>query len=257
MKKTLINYLSLVFLTFFLLISLILLSKMHVSATQSKSQNFNSTSLTGDPATDMVRIAVAQADRNYTSLGYTEPWCADFVSDCAKIIGQSEAIPFNGGAGDLYRAVINAGGKQVNSPQCGDLIFYYCTVEKQYAHVGIMKNATLSISGNTVGKVWDDFNPRNYLDKNDHKIGNGITAIYVRPNYKQGSDYVKPSIWNLSIIEQNDEYFKYTYSWQDNIGVVKDRNIFYSPNGGVTEQYFYDHAINSNSYITKRDFYIS
>ena len=96
--------------------------------TQSVSHNFTqSFTLTGNGATDVVAVANAQIGRSKASLGYTEAWCADFVSDCAKLAGQSAAVPFNGGVSYLYNAVLNAGGYQVSSPQAGDLVFYYCT----------------------------------------------------------------------------------------------------------------------------------
>ena len=105
-------------------------STIFVSATDSRSANFlKNYSLTGDGATDMANIALAQKNRSQSQFGYTEAWCADFVSDCAKLAGQSDAVPFNAAVSSLRNAVLNAGGTIVTSPRAGDLIFYYCTAK--------------------------------------------------------------------------------------------------------------------------------
>ena len=52
-------------------------------------------------------------------------WCADFVSDCAVLAGQSSAIPHDGYCPTLKQKIINAGGKDVtSSPQPGDIVFF-------------------------------------------------------------------------------------------------------------------------------------
>ena len=57
-----------------------------VFATQNRTYNFNNNyTLTGDGATDILRIAFAQVGRKGSDFGYTENWCADFVSDCADL----------------------------------------------------------------------------------------------------------------------------------------------------------------------------
>ena len=68
---------------------LLVVFAMPVSATQDRSANFskNYGTLTGNGATDMVKIALAQEWKTGASFGYTEYWCANFVSDCARIAG--------------------------------------------------------------------------------------------------------------------------------------------------------------------------
>jgi hypothetical protein len=87
-------------LILFGLLSLILsfqCSQFSAYATQSKKQNFSTNyTLTGNGGTDMVAIASAQIGKTGKQLGYTEDWCADFVSDCATLAGQSSAIPAHG-----------------------------------------------------------------------------------------------------------------------------------------------------------------
>ena len=88
-----------------------------VYATQSRIGNFSRNyTLTGNPATDICRVASAQIGRA-NQLGYTEAWCADFVSDCAILANCQYAIPQTGGATTMYNYVINAGGARVSSAQ--------------------------------------------------------------------------------------------------------------------------------------------
>ena len=152
-------------------------------ATQSKSGNFYSASLSGNGASDMVAVAQAQNSRSQSSMGYTEGWCADFVSDCAKIAGQSDAIPFNGGVSNLYNAIINAGGTVVSSPQKGDIAFF-----GNYAHVGIMVDSTYCISGNM---------DSSYVRTYRYSAMSPSIKCFVRPNYKATT----PSLTEVSVAE--------------------------------------------------------
>src|SRR5574344_114525 len=158
-------------------------NSINVEATQSKSENFNSVTLTGNYADDIVAIAKAQEGRTQSQMGYTESWCADFVSDCAKIAGISNLIPFNGLVSSLYNAVISAGGTVVTTPQKGDLVFYYCTkCASPYKHAGIMVDATSSIDGNYGSKVTQHL--VSYYNDGSHYVSKGeVQCIYVRPAY--------------------------------------------------------------------------
>ncbi len=154
------------------------------TSTQSKSGNFYTNyTLTGNGATDMVNIAMAQNERNQPSMGYTENWCADFVSDCAKLAEQSSAVPFNGAVNSMYTAVINAGGTRVSTAQAGDLVFFYNSSESQLGHVGIALDSSRNISGNIF-----------YLGASPSKVcilknsSEGYNHwFYVRPNYKNNT----------------------------------------------------------------------
>lgn len=154
-------------------------TETQLTGTQSKSENFLKTYTTsGNGANDMVNIAKAQNEKTKAQLGYTEAWCADFVSDCAKLAGQSTAVPFNGACNSMYNAVINAGGKKVSSAQAGDLVFF--SYGSGYGHVGIALNGSQNISGNI-----------NYANRGVIKVcildNNQVgysSWIYVRPNYK-------------------------------------------------------------------------
>ena len=140
------------------------------------SSTFWPANLSGNGPDDIVTIAEAQVGNNSM---YPYAWCAAFVSDCASIVGQSSAIPGSTVVANLYTNVMNAGGQIVNSPQRGDLVFYYCTTDNRWCHVGIMKNSTYSIQGNVSGIVYDNLIPSYYRDVN----GACYTITYVRPKY--------------------------------------------------------------------------
>ncbi len=147
--------------------------------TQSRSDYYSkSYSLTGDGATDIVAVARAQVGKTKSNLAYTEAWCADFVSDCAKLAGQSAAVPFNGGVSYMYNAVLNAGGYKVSTAQAGDLVFYYCTSVNSFCHVAVMTDSVNSIQGNVNNMVMD-IKYNHYRDQ----YGACYTATFVRPAY--------------------------------------------------------------------------
>ena len=158
----------------------------NVDALQDRTYNFNSINLSGDGFSDMANIARAQSGRTQGSFGYSEAWCADFVSDCAKIVGQNEAIPANGLVSSMYYAVINAGGYKVSSAQAGDLVFYYNEAISNWMHVGVMIDSQNAISGNYWIKGVSYATTHGYNAYWD-EYGSRCTAVFVRPNYKGGS----------------------------------------------------------------------
>ena len=116
--------------------------------TQSKTSGFSSNyTLVGSGAEDMVAIALAQEGRTGSDIGYTEEWCANFVSDCAILAGQSAAVPQNGYVPTLYQNILNAGGKDVtNSPKPGDICFINWNGGTNMGHVEIV----YAVSGSDV-----------------------------------------------------------------------------------------------------------
>ncbi len=156
------------------------------TGTQSRDYNFSKNyNLTGNGAADIVAIARAQIGKTKANLGYTEAWCADFVSDCAKLAGQGGAVPFNGGVAYMYNAVMNAGGQKVSTPQAGDLVFYFCTTDNYWCHVAVMTDSVNSIHGN-VGPSVTSIKYSYYLDGYYQTATGGTcyTVTFVRPNYK-------------------------------------------------------------------------
>ena len=162
-------------------------------AISSSVGNFYDANLTGDGAADMVAIAFAQQGRTYKAFsGYNAPWCAQFVSDCAAKVGQSEAIPGNSWCDTLASNILNAGGWVVSKSEAqpGDICFYDKNKNGQSDHVEIVykrSGSTISTIGGNSGS------PRQVVAHGDSAKVGYIMKI-VRPNYKSnyanlGSDF--------------------------------------------------------------------
>ena len=177
--------------------TLIPIGGMSASARKNGTANFNRNyTLSGDGASDLVAIAKAQVGKNGGSLGYEtsktntgnsstgEEWCADFVSDCAILAGQSAAIPANAGCSGMYDAIIKAGGNDVSAANAmpGDILFYnnFDHVEIVYAQKG-KTLWTLSTYGGNSG------DRRNYYSQVKNHTSQSSPTPYkvVRPNYKK------------------------------------------------------------------------
>lgn len=90
-------------------------------------------------------------------------WCAIFVSWCVNQAGIStRIIPKSAGVGPIYTGVLKGGGTITQSPQAGDLVFYWSNNSSSWAHVGIMTGSTTSIQGNVGGKVFQVAKPTDY-----------------------------------------------------------------------------------------------
>lgn len=190
MKKVFKRMLSWV-LSVMMVVGIVSVMPNDVRATQSSSGGFNTGySLTGDGFTDMVNIAMAQNERTQAQIGYSESWCADFVSDCARLAGQEGAIPFNGVVQSMYNAVIAAGGYVVGSAQAGDLVFF--TNGSGYGHVGIALDGSRNISGN----IWYNGNPPSKVCILNNSWEGFRSWTYVRPNYKK-ADTTAPTISDI------------------------------------------------------------
>ena len=190
MKKRMVSY--------FIILCMILISSSAtvVNATQDRSYNFSkSYTLTGNYASDIVAVANAQIGKTKSSLGYTEAWCADFTTDCARLTGMPDTIvPYNyssrGAVSSLYSYMTNYCNAQVvSNRQAGDFVFYYCPKCNSYPHVGIVRDGTYSVEGNVNGQVYlIGGSNGQYIDSNGHKVSDGtVQRIYVRPAYGNGS----------------------------------------------------------------------
>lgn len=156
---------------------------IEAQATQSMAARYNRTyKLTGSKAADIVTAALAQKEKKKADLGYSEAWCADFIGDCAYLVGASDVIPANGKVATLYANVLAANGTEVFVPQMGDLVFYYCTSTQTWVHVGIMVDSVQSIEGNYSGKV--SLVKGVYRDSHGHSLANGtVVRKFIRPAY--------------------------------------------------------------------------
>lgn len=81
--------------------------------------NFYSAEYSSNPGQYMANIALAQNGRTGSDLGYSDQWCAYFVSDCARIAGQTAAIPAHGNVLSLYNNITNAGGVTIYDARNG------------------------------------------------------------------------------------------------------------------------------------------
>lgn len=154
-------------------------------ATQSCTSGFSTDYiLTGDGATDIVAIALAQEGRTGSELGYTEEWCADFVSDCAILAGQSDAVPQYGAVSGLYDRILSAGGTNTtDSPRPGDICFINWNGGTSMGHVEIVyevsDDSVYTIGGNS-GSA-DSLSSR-WVKKHAPLSSQYILSI-LRPNY--------------------------------------------------------------------------
>ena len=126
---------------------------------------------------------------------YNKAWCAAFVSWCAYQANVTNLIPINAGCGNMYRAILNKGGKVVAEAdrKPGDIIFYACDKCGVKSHVGIVStNTTYSFEGNSNDRV-------NKVEIAKSKVncmsGHLTTKVFVRPAYcSHSAVYSKNSV---------------------------------------------------------------
>ena len=141
--------------------------------------------LSGNGAADIVKLALKQVGRNGSSLGYTYHWCANFVTDCAALVGQGSAVPFQ----DHYTCIVenlraklqSIGLKNIGtgSVRAGDIVVY--NNGSGWSHCGII----IDSSGNTVE---GNMGGNSYTNSTVKKAsiwnrGYSVTEVY-RPNYR-------------------------------------------------------------------------
>ena len=177
--------------------------------TQSRVDGFSKNyTLTGDGATDMVAIALAQEGRTGANFGYTEEWCADFVSDCAILAGQGAAVPQYGGVSGLYSRILSAGGAiTTSSPQPGDICFIDWNKGSSMGHVEIV----YAVSGTTVYAIGGNSGSGSTLYTRSVKkhapLSSGYVVAVVRPAYVN-KHYDNPSVAGTYWGNQTDTTFR-------------------------------------------------
>lgn len=152
----------------------------------SGKDNFTHTevTLTGDGASDIVKLALKQVGRNGSSLGYTYHWCANFVTDCAALVGQGNAVPFQSyytcEVVNLRTKLQGIGLKNIGtgSVRAGDIVVY--NNGSDWSHCGIITDS----SGNTVeGNMGGtSYTKSTVKTASIWNRGYSITEVY-RPNY--------------------------------------------------------------------------
>ena len=149
-------------------------------------------------ANELVSIAKGELGNGYSkythyvgSIGgrYDYAWCAAFVSWCGNQAGVS-CIGKTASCYEQYRYMTSHGGKEVSTPQAGDIVFFYCNncsgTVNQWCHIGIMIDSTTSIDGNYDNRVAYDRSYSHYGSLG-YKHSGGIEKKYVRPNYSSTS----------------------------------------------------------------------
>lgn len=127
------------------------------NAGSTETENFlPNYTLTGDAVADMIAIAMAQEGRTGKQFGYSDQWCAYFISDLARLVGETAAIPPHGRCVDLYARILNAGGKITTSnPKPGDICFINWKGDTRMAHVELVYKVedgmVYTVGGNTGG----------------------------------------------------------------------------------------------------------
>jgi hypothetical protein len=174
---------------------------MVLVGTQESYKNFivDGYTLTGDGATDVVKVARAQKKKTRRQLGYTEDWCADFVHDCAVIAGQSQAIPADGWCETQSQTIKKLGGKVINAKEArpGDLVFFdFSGNKKTYDHVEIVYDNDgqwlKTIGGNTGGG-------EGVVGENWYRIASPDIIEVVRPNYSSKNTGNVPTLSGESV----------------------------------------------------------
>lgn len=166
-------------------------------------------------ANDLVSIAKGELGNGYSKYtkyvgaidgSYNYAWCAAFVSWCGNQAGVS-CIGKTASCYQQYNYMTSHGGTVVDSPQAGDIVFFYCSkcsgLANNWCHIGIMINSQTSIDGNYtingVAQVAYD-NSYSHYGSLGTKHSDGIRKIYVRPNYGSGAALLPGTVdstWNV------------------------------------------------------------
>ena len=180
------------------------------SATQDRSSNFNkSYTLTGNNAKDIVTVAKKQNGKTGSNLGYSEEWCADFATDCARLTGMSSSVvPYTySGRGScklLYNRMINnCGAKVVTTPKAGDFVFFDWSGKKNVNNLHHVAIVT-SVSGNKVTVIGGNQGSASSL------YSRKVSTVTYSVNYNCIAKYVRPKYANTGTVDNSTYYGKYT-----------------------------------------------
>ena len=211
--------------------------------------------LSSDPATRIVQIARANNEKTKSQLGYTDNWCAEFISDCAKLAGIDESvIPRAANVSGMQTGVKNGGGQKVSKAQAGDIVIFYNNGKWQ--HVALAINSTTAINGNTffLGKTPSRVKELSFKDS---VLGKNVTWEFWRPNY--GNLPPNPIVYQS--ISSNTYYLKNastgTYLTVDGAKAANGQNVSVAAKASTKAQQFkiaggtnnYLYSMLNNSYV--------
>lgn len=222
-----------VFLSAVILIGIFAVMPISASATQSRTENFSkSFSLSGSGSDDIVSVAAAQLGKTGSQLGYSEQWCADFVSDCAKLANQSSAIPASGYCPTLRKNITDAGGYYVDkySAQKGDIVFYGNNGADHVEIVYAASNGNVSTYGGNSGSGSSLY----ARSVRQHPTQTQSIAYIVRPKYS-------------AINKPTDVHLDKSQVWYD----IQDDIVLY-PHGNNADYFWISVYKDGNQIISQR-----
>ena len=173
------------------LFSMLPITNLTASAISCQKDGFDKSryTLSGNMAEDVATIAKSQKGRTGAQLGYTEPWCDEYVADCIENAGADSSIVGHGGTVADFEAVMRKkGAVEVSSPQVGDLVFF------TYSHVEIVtkvENGTIYCAGGNNGGTG---NYKTNYCAGERKLY-ATARLYLRPNYKNAN--VEPPTYSI------------------------------------------------------------
>ena len=193
------------------LFSMLSITNLTASAISCQKDGFDKSryTLSGNMAEDVATIAKSQKGRTGAQLGYTEPWCDEYVADCIENAGADSSIVGHGGTVADFEAVMRKkGAVEVSSPQVGDLVFF------TYSHVEIVtkvENGTVYCAGGNNGGTG---NYKTNYCAGERKLY-ATARLYLRPNYKN----INPKKWyeNYECPDLGTDFYAYiinTQAWK-------------------------------------------
>ena len=241
------------------LFSMLPMTNLTASAISCQKDGFDKSryTLSGNMAEDVATIAKSQKGRTGAQLGYTEPWCDEFVADCIENAGADSSIVGHGGTVANFEAVMRKkGAVEVSSPQVGDLVFF------TYSHVEIVtkvENGTVYCAGGNNGGTG---NYKTNYCAGERKLY-ATARLYLRPNYKNTN--VEPPT-NLSIQSDKSYYsmgetiqFTFTSDYATELYIPIDvngkRKFFMDVTGRTSYSCTFDEAGIYGFYLVARNPY--
>ena len=214
MTKTNIHKLVAILVSFLMigtLFSMLPITNLTASAISCQKDGFDKSryTLSGNMAENVATIAKSQKGRTGAQLGYTEPWCDEYVADCIENAGADSSIVGHGGTvADFESVMRKKGAVEVSSPQVGDLVFF------TYSHVEIVtkvENGTVYCAGGNNGGTG---NYKTNYCAGERKLY-ATARLYLRPNYKN----INPKKWyeNYECPDLGTDFYAYiinTQAWK-------------------------------------------
>lgn len=241
------------------LFSMLSITNLTASAISCQKDGFDKSryTLSGNMAEDVATIAKSQKGRTGAQLGYTEPWCDEYVADCIENAGADSSIVGHGGTVADFEAVMRKkGAVKVSFPQVGDLVFF------TYSHVEIVtkvENGTVYCAGGNNGGTG---NYKTNYCAGERKLY-ATARLYLRPNYKNTN--IEPPT-NLSIQSDKSYYsmgetirFTFTSDYATELYIPIDvngkRKFFMDVTGRTSYSCSFDEAGIYGFYLVARNPY--